>query len=234
MRPRLISFDLDHTLWNPDQALIDAEQASFNRACELSQAFAGHYSSEQFFALRQALYRTLPNDLHRVSWLRQQAFEKAFIEVGHTEKEAQELAVNAFEAFYRIRQQVVLDPYTETLLTELNRDYTLGAISNGNACVKLVGLGEYFAFHFKGEDFPRAKPWPEMFVAAQKFCSISLTQTVHIGDHPRDDVWAARAVGATPIWFNPQFQPWPLAYGAPPVMAHALREIPELLEKLSL
>lgn len=233
MPPRLITFDLDHTLWNPDRALAEAEVESYQHACQLSAAFGRHFSAEAFVALRAALMAEPGQARHRVSWLRQEAFRRAFTAVGHSDAESTAFADQAFATFYRARQRVELYPYSHALLQALQQCYTLGAISNGNACVRACGLADYFHFHYAGENFARAKPWPDMFIAAQQATAIPLSQTVHVGDSPQDDIWAARAVGATPLWYNPDCRPWPAEYGAAPLMVQALEEIEPLLLTLA-
>ena len=41
--------------------------------------------------------------------------------------------------------------------------FIIGAVSNGNACVKLAGLGEYFDFSLSARDAGCAKPEREIF-----------------------------------------------------------------------
>lgn len=229
MAIKLLTFDLDHTLWDPDAALLRGEQASHAWLAQQVPAFGEHFPPAAFVDLRLQLRQQNPALAHRVSELRREAFRHALRAVGKNSAEADALAAEAFAVFWRCRQQVALYPESVRLLQQLSQCYTLGALSNGNACLTAVGLAAYFRFHFAGEDFAAAKPAPDMFLAALTRTGVAPHEALHIGDHPVDDMQGARAVGMQTLWINLAGKPWPLDTPAPDFSVTQLAQILTLL-----
>lgn len=229
----LITFDLDHTLWDPDDALRRGEQASHAWLTQAVPAFGERFPVDAFVALRMQLREQQIQDLHHVSALRKQAFHAALQQCGVTADQAQALALQAFEVFWRCRQQVRVFEETPALLQQLSAHYTLGALSNGNACLKTIGLMPHFAFHFAAENFPAPKPAPDLFLAALQHTNTLAASSVHIGDHPIDDMQGARDVGMKTVWVNLDNKPWPTHLPRPDAEVHHLRDIPSAVHPLS-
>jgi putative hydrolase of the HAD superfamily len=95
------------------------------------------------------------------------------------------------------------------VLEELARDYTLGALTNGNADIYKTDAGEYFDFAFLAEDIGTSKPHPDMFEAAIQHAGVSAAQIVHVGDNPEHDIRGAREAGMRSVWMNSQKEDWP-------------------------
>ncbi len=228
-KPTLITFDLDHTLWNPDAALQRAEAASYQWLVEQRPAFAESFSPEQFFALRAELREQHPELRYRVSEMRRVATRHALQQVGVNEKEALDLANAAFDIFLALRQQVDMFAETPALLRALSQHYVLGAISNGNASLQTIALDHFFQFHLAADDFLRGKPAPDMFLSALQKAEVAPQQALHIGDHPVDDIQGAQAVGMKTLWVNLEEKPWPDAMPPPDFTVTQLAQIVPLL-----
>jgi putative hydrolase of the HAD superfamily len=228
---RLITFDLDHTLWNPDAALQRAEAASFQWLVEQYPPVAEQFTLDAFFELRMQLRKQHPSLCHRMSAMRRAATLEALQKSGMTGKKADKLAEGAFSVFWALRQEVDVFSSTQTLLEQLSKKYTLGAISNGNACLKTIGLHHYFQFHFSADDFSSGKPAPEMFVAALRHTKTAASDALHIGDHPVDDIQGAQAVGMKTLWVNFANKKWPLNTPKPDFTVTALEQVAPLLVK---
>ena len=229
MAIKLITFDLDHTLWDPDLALQHGEAGSHAWLATQHPAFGEQFPSATFINFRMQLREQFPELGHRVSEIRRVAFRHALPQTGMTENEANELAEQAFQIFWQARQQVKIFDDTPALLEKLARHYTLGALSNGNACLKAVGLDQAFLFHFAAEDFPAAKPAPDMFMAALDRAGVKPEEALHIGDHPVDDMQGAQSAGLRTLWVNFSGQAWPLSSKKPDFMVNSLPEIAEVL-----
>lgn len=229
MSLRLITFDLDHTLWNPDDALLRGEAESHRWLAAQVPAFAERFPPADFIALRSQLRETQPALRHRVSEIRRIAFRQALTQCGVPGDEIEALVTGAFAVFWECRQQVDLFPDTVPLLEALSRRYRLGALSNGNASLTAIGLAHHFDFHFAGEDFPAAKPAPDMFLAALARAGVSAHEALHIGDHPVDDIAGASAVGMRTLWFNAAGAPWPDHLSPPDHLVTSLPAIPNWL-----
>ncbi len=229
MSLKLLTFDLDHTLWNPDAAIQRGETDSHAWLAAQVPAFGEQFPPPAFLALRAGLREQQPQLKHQVSEMRRVAFRLALQQCGVAQTDINTLAEQAFNVFWQARQQVDVFAETRTLLAELSQHYTLGALSNGNACLQTIGLGDCFAFHFAAENFTAAKPAPDMFVAALAQAGVAADEAMHIGDHPVDDMRGAQAVGMKTLWVNLTGQDWPLPDITPDARVQALTEIPHIL-----
>jgi HAD superfamily hydrolase (TIGR01549 family) len=233
MSIKLITFDLDHTLWNPDTALRCAEQESHAWLADKVPAFAQLFPAQAFIDFRCQLRDETPALKHRISDIRRKAFHAALLQSGVNNEQAGLLTEEAFAVFWHARQRVQIFPQTESLLSQLARSYTLGAISNGNACLQAIGMADYFAFHFAADDFPAAKPAADMFVAALTKMSCAAHETVHIGDHPVDDIEGAQAAGLKTVWVNFSGAAWPGQGKPPDHTVQALDDIPAAISAIA-
>lgn len=228
-KPKLITFDLDHTLWNPDRALQRGEAASYQWLTEQVPAFAQQFSPEDFMGLRKQVWEQQPALRHRVSDLRRAATQLALQQIGIREKNATAFAQAAFEVFWARRQEVDVFEETTALLQTLSQHYVLGAISNGNASLQAVGLAHYFQFQLAADHFSQGKPAPDMFLAALQKAGVAAQEALHIGDHPRDDIQGAQAVGMKTLWVNLEQKVWPTEIPLPDFTVTALTQIVPLL-----
>jgi putative hydrolase of the HAD superfamily len=95
------------------------------------------------------------------------------------------------------------------VLERLATRFTLGALSNGNANIDSVGLGDLFDFAFNAVAVGAAKPAPDMFVEACRYLGLAPAQIVHVGDDPEHDVLGAARVGLRTVWVNRDGRQWP-------------------------
>ena len=96
MTLRLITFDLDHTLWDPTDALIAAEQAMFGWINEHSPVTASFYPPEKFHAYKKDLAAAYPELTGKVSEFRFQLLRRIFLQSGHDSDTARRMAQDAF------------------------------------------------------------------------------------------------------------------------------------------
>ena len=207
MSIRLITFDLDDTLWSVKPVIIAADTT-------LRAWLAEHATRlevltvERLQQLRAEVVQLQPHLDRQVSELRYQVLRRALLQSGYAPIEAQEIAEQAFQVFLAARQNVELFSDVLPTLEQLRREYMLGALSNGNADVRRVGLGEYFSFALNADMLGMAKPEPQVFLTALARAQVPAAQSVHIGDHPQDDVFGAQQVGMRTVWFNPERSIW--------------------------
>ena len=231
MSIRLITFDLDDTLWDVAPVMHGAEAALRNwLAAEAPRL--GPVPIEHLWAIRARLMSADPGLRHRLSELRRRILLHALEEAGYPRHEAGELAELGFQVFLAARHQVQLFPEVHTTLEQLALRYTLGVITNGNADVRRLGLADYFRFALCAEELGVGKPDPHPFHTALQRAGLEATQAVHIGDHPGDDIAGAKAAGLRAIWFNPQGKVWQ-GDTAPDAQIRNLAELPRLLEHWS-
>lgn len=197
---RLISFDLDDTLWNGTQVIIQAEQAMQDWLSEYAPAVQSRYSRDELRALKFAFARENPQILHKVSAVRRLFLQHLFTQLNYPNPEL--MAEACFQAFYQARQRVVLFDGVAELLAELKTRYRLAAITNGNADLKQIGLADYFEFSLCAEDYAAPKPAPDLFLAAIQHSQLHPSQILHVGDHPEHDIRGAQKLGFKTCWLN--------------------------------
>lgn len=228
MTIEVITFDLDDTLWDVRPALIKAEAAQ-------NAWLEAHYpkvleglKAENLKRIRQQVLTRKPQLAHQISAFRQAVLQQSLEEGGLQQAEAQWAAKEAFQAFIARRHDVALYPESLPLLKALSQNYTLGALTNGNADVTKTPLGQFFNFAFKAEDVGAAKPDPALFNHALEKTGGQASAMMHVGDSHDHDVVGAHQAGIRSVWFTQQG-------GDSDYADHiitCLTEIPSLLRRL--
>jgi FMN hydrolase / 5-amino-6-(5-phospho-D-ribitylamino)uracil phosphatase len=221
---KLLTFDLDDTLWDFAPVLTRAEAVTHAWLEQRVPALTARFSADALRQLRLRIAGEQPELAHRVTELRIQGMRHALREAGTAEHEIDAIALAAFEIFLEARHGVELFAEAEAVLAQLSREYDLAAITNGNVQVARLGLDRYFSLAINAEQLPRPKPHPEPFLAALSRFECSPAQCIHIGDDIENDIRGAQRVGLHTIWMNPAGQPWP--GGTPP--SQEIRELPQL------
>jgi putative hydrolase of the HAD superfamily len=209
MTIRLLTFDLDDTLWELAPVLMRAEDLTHQWLQRHAPTLTARYSAEALRTQRLQLMKEEPARAHRISDLRIDALRRALRAVGSSEEEATRLAAEAFAVFIDARHDVQLFEAVENVLEILQRDYCLGVITNGNADVRRLGISRFFDFAVSSERLARAKPHPEPFELALSLGRSTAQECIHIGDHVDHDIRAAQRLGIHTIWLNRHGEPWP-------------------------
>lgn len=229
MTIKLITFDLDDTLWDTAPVIASAE-ILLRDWLAANAPRLGSVPVEHLFAIRERLVQAEPALKHRISALRRRVLFNALAEVGYAQEQAQALADEAFEVFLQARHQVEVFPEVEPVLEILRQHYVLGVVTNGNADVRRLGISDYFRFALCAEDLGVGKPDPAPFLEALKRGGVEAAAAVHIGDHPGDDISGAQRAGLRAVWFNPQSKDW-TGERAPDAEVRQLSQLPEVLAR---
>jgi len=196
---RAITIDLDDTLWPIAPTIAQAEQVLQNWLAQHAPAAAAlAQQSGVRQRIRRAVEQQWPERSHDLSFLRLQSLRQLLQEAG----EALEHAEPAFEVFFDARHQVRLYEDTLTALTFLSARLPLLALSNGNADVHRMGLGQYFAGSVAARHVGVAKPDRAIFEHAAQVLGQPLDAVLHVGDDVHLDVCAALDVGMQTVWVN--------------------------------
>lgn len=225
---KLITFDLDDTLWDTAPAIVGAE-ATLREWLAVNAPKLGPLPVEHLWEIRTRLLEADPTLKHRISALRRRVLFHALEDAGYAHDVAQDLADQSFEVFLHGRHQVQIFPEVQPMLEILAKTFTLGVITNGNADVRRLGLADYFAFALCAEDLGIGKPDPAPFLEALKRGNADPAHAVHIGDHPGDDIAGAQQAGMRAIWYNPQGKPWE-AEKSPDAEIYSLTQLPDVLK----
>ena len=231
MNIKVITFDLDNTLWDVEPALLRAEQAQQDWLRRHRPGAVEAYDHEGLWELKKSVWRRHPQLLHHVSQMRIQMLYELQVAAGYAEREARSGAEQAFAAFLEQRQQVQLYAEALAVLESLASRFTLGALTNGNADVYRTDAGEYFDFAFLAEDIGASKPHPDMFHAALQRTGVAAHSVVHVGDDAEHDVAGARAVGMHTVWMNSREKAWTAGPQASREINN-LRQLPQAIDEI--
>jgi len=221
---RLLTFDLDDTLWPCLPTIQAAEQEVHAWFADSAPVLAKAYDVDSLRAHRQQVARENPHMAHDLSAIRIHSYRQ----LAERHGVSVEVAHEANSIFRRARNRVT--PYQEVreVLGSLRRHFRLVAVSNGNAEVEKTPLAGCFDFAFMAEEVGAAKPDPALFHAASEATGIPLDAAAHIGDDPERDVQAARLAGLRSVWINRDDGGWPDVLPGPDLQVrdlYALREV---------
>lgn len=169
-----------------------------------SPSAAKFYPPPAMHEYRIQLAAAYPEFRDKLSELRIETLRRIFMQSGHDRDQARSMAEQAFDVFYQARSQLALFDGVDEALTQLGLIFHIAAVTNGNADLKLAGFDHYFDSHFNADTDGAAKPAADMFVAALTRANATPEETLHIGDHPEQDIAAAAALGIKTIWYNGQ------------------------------
>ena len=134
----------------------------------------------------------------------------------------------AYEFFLGERHKVVFYEEVVEVLEDLSSQFALGVLTNGNADVNKLGIGNLFDFSIASTDVMSNKPNPAHFVRAQEISGIDFQSTLHIGDDAVNDIKGARDLGINTMWFNSQNLTWDIDDN-PPIEFNHWSEFKNLL-----
>jgi HAD superfamily hydrolase (TIGR01509 family) len=208
---RLITIDLDDTLWPSRPPLEAAERALYRWLQVCAVRLTERHDMASLREHRLALREARPDLAHDITGLRRVSLEQLLSEAGYPET----LAQRAMEVFLEHRNRV--SPYADAspVLRVLAERFRLISVTNGNADVERTRLSGHFHHALRAEQVGAAKPDPALFTAALAVAHAMPREALHLGDDPLLDVEAARRVGMHAVWMNRNATTWP-AQLAPP------------------
>jgi putative hydrolase of the HAD superfamily len=223
---KLISFDLDNTLWN-NQSVMKRCIPTVNSWIEENVPQSTKVPSERVGQIRSELMQAHPEHAHKVSWLRLTTYQRWFAEAGLAPNESKLAAQAAFDVFWRARIEVTPFPEVKPALEKLVGRVKLAALSNGNSSLAHAGLAQYFDAALFADALPKAKPSPIGLQTAMAMFDAKPEETLHVGDSYSDDIEMAINAGAHALWLNEGDTP-------PPVGWHAqtVTEMFEMIEQM--
>ncbi len=228
----VITLDLDNTLWDLDPVLWQAEDTIYQLLEKRCPRLTERFDAKTLRNERIKFWQANPQLKHQISLMRQQSLAHVIMQCNYERDYAEKVSQEAFALFLDLRHQVTLFETAHPLLETLAQDFTLGALSNGNADLSRLGLDHLFDFHFSAEQLNASKPDPRIFQAAIDHSGVSGEKILHVGDHPKEDIAGAQALGMATIWFNPNSKPWPDELTPADAQVQCLSKIPELINQL--
>lgn len=230
---KCITFDLDDTLWAVDPVIVEANKTLYQWLAEHAELFVKCYQLSDFDQLKHRALAVFPDISHSVTLIRLKQLEIGLIEAGYSAEQAVVLSHQAFDVFIEARNQVELFEHARTMLEQLKASgYLIGALSNGNADVNRVGLGDIFDFALNADGVGKEKPHPLMFEQMLHQQQLRPEQVIHIGDNPHHDIVGAKNAGLWTIWVNLTQRVWPEVDPADGDVT-CLRDIPECIAQIA-
>lgn len=219
--PRILSFDLDDTLWPVAPVIAQAERELFRWLQDRYPAAVHEHSIDSMRALRERVAGRFPQHGHDLSFLRRQALAEQFLAAGHHES----LADRALEVFLEARNRVEFYPDVRPALERLRGRYRLFALSNGNADLERCGIAEFFDGHVTARAAGAAKPDARIFDMLRATAGAAAHEVLHVGDDPLADVLGAQRAGMRSVWLNRDARAWPPHLAPPPRIVTTLSEL---------
>jgi len=222
---KLITFDLDDTLWPCMPVILQAEKTLYTWLKQNAPRLAEEHSVETLRAHRKSITIEQPDIAHNLTLTRQISLQRLLQQYGHDVG----LAVQAMEIFQHERNKVT--PYDDVvpILKHLGKTYLLIAVTNGNVDITKTPLNGYFQHALTAEAVGASKPDTAIFREAMRLANVSPEQTLHIGDDPRTDIEAAYRAGIYCIWLNRRQSTWPESQQRP---HHEISQLDQMLPLL--
>lgn len=200
---KLITFDLDDTLWDNMPVLIRAEQKAWKRLNDYWPETHKRLDPNSVFEYRLKVRDERPELKYRITELRHYSIKRILQVCDCPESRAEQIANDLMKEFLTWRHEVKCFPEVQPVLSYLSSKYRIGAVTNGNVDISRLNVSEYFDFSLRGEDFDSIKPEPTLFLKAMELAGVRPEETLHVGDCLKADVAGAGALGIKTAWFNP-------------------------------
>lgn len=201
---RVITLDLDNTLWNVFPTLSKAEE-NFRRY--LSQHYSRipeRYSAEDIAQVRERIFESQPDICHDLTKVRRQIYIELLTRCEYNPADADIL----LKMFLADRNKVELFPDVLPALRALSARYPLISLSDGNSDLSAIGIRDYFVDCVYAADVGYMKPHPAGFIRACEISGFEPREHMHIGDHPVSDIDGARRAGFQTMWMQRNDEDW--------------------------
>jgi FMN hydrolase / 5-amino-6-(5-phospho-D-ribitylamino)uracil phosphatase len=195
---RAITLDLDDTIWPVAPAIDRAEAALDAWLLANAPRTAERWPLEARRTLRDQVDAEHPQLAHDFTRQRLITLERMLRDSG----EDVALVDSAFEAYFAARCEVEHYDDSVEALQRLAARVPLAALSNGNACLKRIGLMPLFRFQLGAREHGAAKPAASIFHAACAQLGCRPEQVLHVGDDVALDVIGAARAGLRTCWIN--------------------------------
>jgi len=225
---RLLSFDLDDTLWPCEPTILAAEKKLYRWMQVNAAEITARLSIEQLRVKRLEFIQRHPEIEHDLSVVRIESLKALADEFDMDDHWVDA----AFQLYFEARQDVSLFEDVKDILDQLQKNYRLVAVSNGNADIVKTGVGHWFEFSVSAAEVGHRKPHPAIFEKVVKKSGLSVKQIVHIGDDPHNDIYAASQSGIRSVWLNRNGDVWDHEACRADYIIRNLSELPVLLQNI--
>lgn len=225
---KLMSFDLDDTLYDNSAVIRHAEAAFLAKVREISEI--PQIDAQYWQNWKQQIFSSNPILYEDVTLWRQHTLAELLQFHHKNSQEIHRTLSLSMAEFMHWRHKMSIPPKNIKILTQLKARYILTVITNGNVDIKQIGL-EMFDYVLRGGEQGRAKPHADLFHQTARHFQLKPNEILHIGDNLYTDVQGAIQAGCQGAWLNVSSQT--LRHSAQARLLPTL-EIAELSELLHL
>ena len=189
---KAVLFDLDGTLLDRDESVKWFIERQYDRL----EKMVGHIPKEKYVA------RFIELDKRGYVW-KDKVYQQLVAEFDLTEITWEELLEDYISRF---KDSCIPFPNLKKMLEELKMNhFLLGMITNGYGSfqmdnIKAMDIEKYFDVILVSEWEGIKKPDSKIFIRAVERLNVLPNECIFIGDHPENDVHAAKKVGMKGIW----------------------------------
>lgn len=223
---RAITLDLDDTLWAIEPVIVRAEEKLWQHLVKHHPRIAKQFSAADVHDIRESVMAKHTEHWHDFRYLRKKVLQTLAQRAGYGD----EIIEPAFAVFDQARNDVELFPDVLPHLQNLAEDFTLIALTNGNANLELIGIRHLFSDVVTSSDIGVAKPARKIFDVAVSRSGFPQQQVLHVGDHPETDIEGARRAGLRTAWMNRMNAAWPQHLSVPDATVRSVDELATLLD----
>ncbi|KGM56396.1 HAD family hydrolase [Lysobacter arseniciresistens ZS79] len=223
---RAITLDLDDTLWPIAPAIVRAEDALDDWLRRHAPRAATRWPPDARRRLRARCDEERPHLAHDMTGQRRWMIERMLADAG----EDTALVQAAYDAYFAARCEVEHYDDSVPALERLAARVPLAALSNGNACLRTIGLMHLFRFQLGAREHGAAKPDAGIFHAACARLGFAPGEVLHVGDDIRTDVEGAQRAGLRTAWINRGGARWPRTMPPPDLEFTTLAALADWLD----
>ncbi len=219
---RGILFDLDGTLLNRSDSLHQCIRAQYERNCAILNDIESQQYLNDFITLDRNGYNHKKN------------VYKSLVEKYGLDKQASDLLLEDY--YFHFHNHCLPIKGFDRLIHYLNQSpCQLGLITNGETefqqnTIDALSLADVFHCILISEQEGLKKPSPEIFQRGLSMLGVRASETIFVGDHPTNDIKAAKKSGMGTIWvYNSHYEKPSEA----DFTIHSLTEIPDIITSLN-
>lgn len=196
---KVISFDLDDTLYDNTEVIRLAEQHCVDFLRHASQI--DKLDLSYWLNWKIQIEQQNPIFCEDVTAWRIATIRALLQSHGKNAVEIERICQATINAFLIWRHKINVPQESIEVLNRLQSQYKLAALTNGNVAPERIGLSQ-FELTLCGGKNGRAKPHKDLFRLAASYFNVSPWEILHIGDNLITDVQAAVQANCQAVWLN--------------------------------
>ncbi|MGV6989787.1 HAD-IA family hydrolase [Testudinibacter sp. P80/BLE/0925] len=199
---KIISFDLDDTLYDNHAVIMEAETQFLAVLQRLALPhLPAELLKERWREVKSAVALADPLLSEDVVRWRITALEWLLRQSAVSADKIEPIITQVMAHFVHWRHQISVPSQSLEILNYLAQRYPLAAITNGNVDPQKIGL-DHFSLCLRGGEHGRAKPHFDLFEQTARYFNVRSEQILHIGDNLQTDVQGAIQAGCQAVWLN--------------------------------